>query len=296
MRFTELVSVSTVLALLCIGCQETKPPAEVKQYQLTGQILDVRPEKQEVLVRHDEIKGFMAAMTMPYKVKDVGLLKDRVAGDLISATLVVSDSLGVLSTLTKTGEAPVNLPTPVAPDNPAKAPGEAMVAGSYMPDVTLTDQAGRTRALSSLGGHRFVLSFVYTTCPMPEYCPRIDREFVALQQAIARAPALADVRLVSITIDPATDTPEVLKKHAARLKANTAIWSFLTGSVDTIGPFAARFGLTVERNPRDPSDISHSLRTLVVGSDGRLATLRTGNSWTSTDILADLAAIPAPVN
>lgn len=290
------MTVATLSALLGTGCQKPRPPAEVRQYQLTGQILDVRPDKQEVLVRHDEIKGFMAAMTMPYKVKDVGLLKEREPGDLITATLVVSDSLGVLTTLTKTGEAPINLPAPVAPANPAKAPGEAMAPGSHMPDVVLTDQAGRTRPLSALGGHRFVLSFTYTTCPMPEYCPRIDRQFVALQEAIARTPSLSDVRLVSVTIDPAVDTPPVLKKHAERLKANTAIWTFLTGTVDTIGPFAARFGLTVERNPQDPSDISHSLRTLVVAGDGRLAALRTGNTWTSADILADLSAIPAPVN
>jgi len=286
--------VATAAAALAAGCGQARPASETKQYQLTGQILDVRPEKLEVLVRHDEIAGFMAAMTMPYKVRDAALLKDREPGDLFTATLVVSDSLGVLTTLSKTGTAPIVLPTPQPVANPATTTTNALTEGSQIPDISLTDQAGRTRRLSSLGGHRLVITFMYTTCPMPDYCPLLDKHFASLQGTLAQTPALDDVRLVSITIDPSVDTPAVLAAHAAKVKANPAIWRFYTGDGAAIGTFAGGFGLSVVRNDKDLTDISHTLRTLIVTGDGRLAKVRTGNSWTPADILADLATVPAP--
>jgi protein SCO1 len=275
---------------LSAACRQPAPPA--KQYQLTGQILGIKAEEREVLVKHDDIEGFMPAMTMPYKVQDAALLKDKAPGDLITATLVVSESVGVLSSLTKTGHAPIDQ----APATEYAQPIEVITEGKPIPEQLFVDQEGKARALSALNkGHRLAMTFIYTRCPMPEFCPMMDRHFAALQQSLKASPELEDVRLISVTIDPTHDKPPVLKAHAARLKADPAIWTFLTGDEEEISRFGAQFGLAIVRNANDPLDISHSLRTLVVGPDGRLVKAFTGNDWKPSDLLAQLKAAPAPV-
>ena len=92
-----------------------------------------------------------------------------------------------------------------------------------------------------------VVTFIYTRCPLPTFCPLMDRHFATIQTAIKGDPALKNVRLVSVSFDPATDTPPVLKKHAAELNADPARWTFLTGDRDDIDRFAARFGVSVAR-------------------------------------------------
>ena len=268
------------------ACQR-EPPG--REYQLQGQILAVQPERNEVLIKHGDIKGFMPGMTMPFTVKDPALLRDRAAGDLVTATLVVSDNAAHLSTLTKTGHAAVDVPaTPPAP--PIIKPGD-MVA-----DAALVDQNGQKTSLAARRGHRVALTFIYTRCPLPDYCPLMDRHFVTIQKHLQSTPALADVRLVTATLDPQFDTPAVLKAHGERLGADPRIWSLVTGTPDAIAGFGKQFDLYVERNAQDAIDITHNLRTVVIDADGRLVKMRTGNDWTVADIIADLEAAPAPAH
>lgn len=278
------------LALLClVACSR---PA-TKQYELKGQILGIKPEANEVLVKHEDIKGFMPAMTMPYKVSDAALLKDKQPGDLFVATLVVGETEGVLSRLEKTGHAAIDQPPPAQ----TLSPIEVLTVGQRVPDETLVDQDGQPRSLASFRGHPVAVTFMYTRCPMPDFCPLMDRHFAAIQKSIQDDPALARVRLLSITIDPSYDDAAVLKRHAARLKADPKIWSFLTGDQEHISRFAAQFGLAVVRNDAESADISHTLRTVVLDGSGTLVASHSGNSWTPSDLLADIrtvAAAPTP--
>ena len=280
------IVIAVFTASAAAACSSPAP----REYQLTGQILGLKPEAREVLVKHDEIEGFMAAMTMPYKVKDLALLEGRQPGDLITATLLVSESEGVLSSIIKTGSAPLDQPPPAETVTPI----EVLIAGEPLPEALLVDQTGTARAFSSFRGHRLALTFIYTTCPMPDFCPLMDRNFAAVQNLIEKSPAMSDVRLLSITIDPARDTPPILAAHAARLKADPVVWSFLTGDEAELSRFAAQFGLAVVRNGDDPSDIAHTLRTAVIDAEGRLSKTHTGNSWTPAELFADLSAVPAP--
>jgi protein SCO1/2 len=278
-----------LLALLlaaAIGCSR-EPPG--REYELRGQILALHPDRNEVLIKHQDIKGFMPGMTMPFTVRDPALLRDKSAGDLVTATLVVSDSAAHLSTLTTTGHAPVDVPA--APPAP-----RILQPGNPVADAALVDQNGAQASLAALRGHRVALTFVYTRCPLPDYCPLMDRHFVAVQKRIQSTPALADVRLITVTLDPEFDTPAVLRAHAERLGADSRVWSFLTGSPDAISAFGTQFDLYVERNPDDAIDITHNLRTVVIDRDGRLVKMHTGNDWTPADILADLATAAAPGN
>jgi len=284
----SLLRTAFVVAIAATACNRTAP---TKQYQLTGQILDVKPDTNEVLVRHEDIPGFMPAMTMPYKVEDPKLLADKQAGDLITATLVVGETTAHLSKIDKTGHAPVK-----DASGPAITDSQILKPGEPMPDTKLVDENNGPRPLTSLKGHRVALTFMYTTCPQPDFCPLMDRNFAAVQTEIKRTPALADVRLVSVSFDPAHDTPAVLKMHATALKADPAVWHFVTAGTEDIRSFAAKFGVIAEPSDESPAILTHNLSTAVIDADGKLVTIRPGNMWTPADLIADLKAAPAPAH
>ena len=262
---------------------------EPKQYELRGQVLGLKPESQEVLIKHEDIKGFMPGMTMPFKVKDGKVLTGIQAGDLVTATLVVADTDAYLSAITKTGHAQLE-----APAASASSGFELLKEGETVPDQLLIDQDGKPRPMSAMRGHRVALTFTYTRCPMPNFCPLMDRNFQALQREVKKTPALADVRLVTVSFDPEFDTPPVLKAHAQRVEADPLIWTFVTGDRDEVERFAARFGVNIERAEQNPIDITHNLRTAIIDTEGRVVKVHTGNSWTPAEVLADLKATSAP--
>jgi protein SCO1 len=277
------VMASCVVALAlsaATACGRREPPP--KQYELTGQILAVKPETQEVLVKHQDIKGFMPAMTMPYKVEDPALLKDKAAGDLITATLVVGETRAYLSAVTKTGHSAIDVP----PAEPEVSVFDMVKQGQPVPDVPLVDEDGQPRPLSSYRGSRVALTFIYTRCPDPEFCPLMNQQFAALQKLLAKRADMADVRLLSVSFDPAFDTPAVLKAFAKTQQADPARWHFVTGKPEDISKFAARFGVTVTTN--GTPILIHNLGTAVIDDKGRLVTLRSTNQWTPAELIDDL--------
>ena len=278
-----------LLAMLIVtACNRTEP---TKQYQLTGQILDVKPATKEVLVRHGDIPGFMPAMTMPYKVEDATLLAGKQPGDLITATLVVGETEAHLSKIDTTGHAPV-----ADASGPAITDSQILKPGEPVPDTKLVDENNAARPLTSLKGHRVALTFMYTTCPQPDFCPLMDRNFASVQNEIKKTPALADVRLVSVSFDPAHDTPTVLTAHAKALQADPGVWHFVTASTDDIKAFAATFGVIAEPSDESPAILTHNLSTAVIDADGKLVKIHPGNMWTPADLIADLKAAPAPAH
>ena len=230
----------------------------------------------------------MPAMTMPFKVKDPTLLKGRLPGDLVKGTLMVTDEEAWLSRLEKTGWAPFR--EREATEAPAVEP---LKPGDPVPDETFIDQNGDAFRLSSLRGSLVLLTFIYTRCPLPDYCPLMDRRFAAIQEAIKGGRTVPGVRLLSISFDPDHDTPAALRAHAARLRADPAVWTFATAPRERVDAFGARLGLDVIRDPENPVDITHNLRTAVLDRRGRLAAVLTGNGWTVEDALAALASAPA---
>ena len=278
-----------VLALLAISACSRAP--EAKQYELQGQILAVKPESNEVLIKHGDIKGFMPGMTMPFKVKDGALLQGRQAGDLVTATLVVEEVDAYLSTLTKTGSAPLDPQVQVTATE-----GAVLQPGDLVPSQTLVDQDGKPRSLESFLGHRTALTFMYIRCPLPTFCPMMDKHFAAVQAAVKQDPSLQDVRLVTVTFDPEADTPAALKAHAQALGADPAMWTFLTGPPAEIDKLTRRFGVLVERDPSNAIEITHNLRTAVIGADGRVRAVHSGADWTPAQLVADLKAAPAPAH
>jgi protein SCO1/2 len=276
-----------LLAAAVPACSSGPPPRE---FEIVGQVQAVSPERGEVTIKHQDIKGFMPGMTMAFKA-GTGVLDGHKPGDLVTGTLVVGEVDVHISKLTVTGHRELD-PTTVPPTD-----GSAIIQpGDVVKDATLVDQDGKTRRLSEWRGHRLALTFVYTRCPLPEFCPLMNQHFRTVQSTIAKTPALGDVRLLSVSLDPAYDTPKVLKPFATGAGADPARWTFLTAEPAEAATFMEQFGILVERDPANEVQITHNLRTAVIGADGRLKTVHTGNRWKPDELVADLAATPAPAN
>lgn len=272
------------LSILAAGCRYAP---EARTYQLTGQVLAVRSETNEILVKHDDIKGFMPAMTMPYAVKDAALLAGRTPGDLITATLVVETNFAHLTAITKTGSAPI--PDDARKTIPAAAGVSLLTAGDPVPDTTLSDQDDKPITLKDFAGAATAVTFIYTRCPLPQYCPLMDRRFAEVQAAVKADPALAGkVRLLTVSFDPKFDRAAVLRAHAQTLGADPAMWTFATAEETVIDRFAAMFGVNVIRET--DGTITHNLRTAVVGPSGRLSAILENNAWTADDLARALKA------
>jgi protein SCO1/2 len=238
-----------------------------------------------VVLKHDDIKGFMPAMTMPYEAADGRALDGLKPGDLVDATLVVFSNGAHLTDIKRVGAAPLDQLPAEAPAPSASSGFELLKPGEAVPDAPFVDQDGNKRRFGDFKGSPVVITFIYTRCPLPTFCPLMDRHFAAMQKPLEADPSLKAVHLVTVSFDPLTDTPQVLKAHAMALHADLSRWTFLTGDRDEIDRFAARFGVSVSRALNDPRDITHNLRTAIVGPDGRLVKVYTGNEWTPEEIL-----------
>jgi protein SCO1 len=276
-------AIGLVLTVL-VGCK-----AEVgRTFPLKGQILAIaagpRPDgKREITVKHDDIPNFMPAMTMPYAVGPPASVDGLVPGDLFTATLVNRGAEYYLTDLKKTGHA--DLP----PDARAVKILDVMSSGDEVPDDPLQDQTGATRKLSDWRGRALAVTFVYTRCPLPDFCPLMDRRFGELQRAIAGDARLRGrMHLVSVTFDPSHDTPAVIQAHAKSRGADPEIWTYLTGPQAAIEHFTSRFGVSAMAGADAPQTITHNLRTAVVDRQGRLVTIYSGNDWTVDAVLAEL--------
>src|SRR6266849_4519783 len=180
MRWRTVFSIGlTLLVVLVTACGQA---SNERRFTLQGQVIAIAPNDQEATIKQEEIKAFMPAMTMPYKVRDAKLLSGIVPGDLITAKLVVATNDAYLSDVKKVGQAPLE-------NAPAEAPSassgfELLKAGDAVPDAHFVDQDTKTRAFRSFKGSTVVLTFIYTRCPMPTFCPLMDRQFAVLQKKL----------------------------------------------------------------------------------------------------------------
>jgi protein SCO1 len=256
--------------------------SRAREYELQGQVLAVDRARREITIKHGDIRGFMPGMTMPFHAKDAKLLDCCQPGDLVRARLVVEDATGYLAAIERTGHAPLAETTPATPM-------DVLDPGEPVPDIQLTDETGRRRRLAEWRGKVLAVTFTYTRCPLPDFCPRMDEQFKSVQSSVLADAGLRDrVALLSISFDPAFDTPTILEAHARRVGADPLIWHFATGEQHEIDAFASRFGVLIIREPSNPSDITHNLRTAVVDSRGRLREILNGTGWAPEELLAAL--------
>ena len=275
---TRAAVAAVVLAVGVAGCQR---PAQ--HYQLNGQIVAVDPARQELTIKHEDIPGFMPGMTMAFKVGAPRVMEGRIPGELVTATLVVNGTDAHLRDVARTGFSPVAAAQPATRVLNLLQPGEAVR------DTTLVDETGSRHRLKDFRGQTLAVTFIYTRCPLPNFCPLMDRHFRAVQEQVRADPDLRGrVRLLSVSFDPEHDPPAVLAKHAPTLGADSTVWHFLTGDREEVEAFAAQFGVSVMRESARPDDIVHNLRTVIIDGEGKLVTSFSGTEWTPADLVAEI--------
>jgi protein SCO1/2 len=283
-RLRPLVLLVPLALAACKG--DTPAPAGAARYPLKGKVVEVDAASRKVTVAHEDIPGFMPAMTMPFVVleKDQALLQGVGPGDEITATLVAPDSRYWLEDLVV---AKRGTPDPNATPHPRHEahPGDAL------PDVALVDQDGRPLRLADHQGKAVALTFVFTRCPMPDFCPLMMTRFAAAHAALAKDEGLAaTTRLVTVSFDTTHDTPDVLRAYGApfqKTKPPFTHWALATGKEDAVRRLGEALELDyVEEN----RSFTHNLRTAVLDRQGKLRRLFRGNDWTTEELVAELKA------
>jgi protein SCO1/2 len=265
----------------------------VTDYTLKGVVTRVEADTGHVRIRHEEIPNFMPAMTMRFAYKDRALLADLREGDEVEGKLHVESVDGSVRDY-ELRDLAVSKPAPTQPMVIDFSGGKAQLrpaprqlqAGDQVPDFAMTMQDGKVVKLSQLRGKVVVLTFIYTRCPLPDFCPLMDKKFSALSQSISAFPARAKyIRLISLSFDPEHDTPAVLRKHALIRGASPPLWSYAVATHEELAKVAAGLGLVY--GPAQ-NEVIHNLSTAVIDRDGKLARLEVGtqpNRWETADLL-----------
>jgi len=291
-QLTDTRRVALALLLLAVsmfffGCTKDQPKqTDLVTFPLKGEVVEIDTAKNKVVVAHEEIPDYMMAMTMPFKVKNRALLRELVVGDSIAATLAVSRTESWLETITVTGKGEAPDPQLVAGAITARI----FKTGDKLPGDEFLNQDGKRIRFSDFGGKVVVLTFIYTRCPLPDFCILMSNNFGKIQQLLARDPALnGKWHLVTMSFDPKFDSPKVLREYGKNYKADFTTWDFVT-DLDSQGAAIMRVadGLGLTYQDDDGGLISHNLRTVVLDRKGNISTIIKGNEWSPEEIIREV--------
>ncbi len=276
------------------GCHSgPKPDAQsganssFKVYKLRGKVMATNTATGEVTLAHEAIPGFMDAMTMPYKLKDSSVLGELHPGDILTADLLVAQQ----------GDADVLLDHIVVvaqgkPDYRPKVAYHVPERGDAVPDFKLRNQDGRSIGLNQFHGKALLITFIYTRCPLPDFCPRVTHNFADLDRKLAADSAVYQkTHLLCVSFDPDNDPPARLRAYGATYigsDAKTAFnhWDFAVPDKATLDKMALYFDVGITRDAADA--ITHTLSTTLIGPDGKVVRFYPGNEWTVDEVLADV--------
>lgn len=269
-------------ALLTIGCQ-----SKSKHYELRGQVLDKNLANNEITVKHGDIPGFMPAMTMPYRIKYPAQAEDVEPGDEITADVVVSKdgSDYWLEDVRVTDESGRNHAQPqVAP--------RMLMPGEQIPDVALVNQDGRTIHLSDFAGKALLVTFIYTRCPMANFCPRLSSQFARIHNELKKVSDDYDrTHLLTVSFDPKYDTAPVLRKYGLAYldgdQSGFAHWDFASTDAAHLRLLAQAFGLQYQEQD---NQISHTMNIVLIAPDGKVAKFWS-TDWTWTELMQSMQAV-----
>ena len=265
------------------------PSSAAQSYPVSGMVVHVDTENRTMLVSHGPIAGFMDAMVMPFHVRKPEVLAGMQPGMKVDFTLVVEkDSSYADDVRVASGDSSARDPLQARRlqllDSIVAGPRvNAVAIGQPMPDFQLTDQSRREVHLAQFAGKVIAVNFIYTRCPLPDYCLRLSNNFARLQKRF-RERMGKDLVLLSVTFDPKYDQPDVLANYARTFNANPDAWHFLTGPTADLRRVYGYFG--VDAFP-DEGLLTHSLRTAIIDRQGKLAAITSGNEF-SPQQLGDL--------
>ena len=276
---SRLVLTSVVLLLtVFMGCNRTK------RYPLQGVVVAKNTAINEITVDHKDIPGFMAAMTMPYRVKDPAVVQELQPGDKIAAEVVVGrdPSDYWLEDVRITDESGRN-------QGKAPAAAQMLMPGARVPDVALVNQDGRTIHFSDFAGKALLVTFIYTRCPMPNLCPRLSSQFARIHNELKKNPEdYGKTHLLTISFDPKYDTPAVLRKYGLAYLDGDAggfsHWDFASTNPADLRRLTQAFGLAYQE---EDNQISHTMSIALIARDGTVERFWF-TDWTWTELMESL--------
>lgn len=289
-----------LLAIVLVACDKKPtslpPPASPavstvatqQVFQVRGIIVGLVAGSKTVRIRHEEIPDYMPAMTMPFEVRNTNELAGLIVGDAVSFQMNVTETDGWIEHITKQTAVATNANI-LPPDAPMRIVRdvEPLSVGDLLPEYQFTNQLGRAVSLRELHGNAIAITFIFTRCPFPTFCPLMSNNFKAVHELLEKIPSSpTNWHLLEITIDPDFDTPERLNSYAGRFRTNAARWSFLTGSLVDMTAISEQFGLQFTREPG--GSISHNLRTVVVDAVGKVQAIIPDNKWTPEQLTQEI--------
>ncbi|MGI8542517.1 MAG: SCO family protein [Aridibacter sp.] len=280
--------------LLFSACQSSKTqetsPANLKEYDMKGRIVSVNKTAKQAAIAHEEIPGFMSAMTMDFNIKDEEVLNELSPGAEISGILYV-DNVNADSWL----EIKNIVAAPRPDQTPLKVKENAATIGKEIIDFTLTNQDGKQISPKDFRGKVWAMTFIYSECPLPNYCILMSKNFSDAANKIAADDNLKDkLRLFSISFDPKRDSPEKLKKYGLGYLGENSkakdfkVWQIAVGEDEKIRKIADFFGLYYKVDEKDKTQFNHSLRTIVIDEKGKIQKIFLGNEWKPEDLLLEM--------
>ena len=276
-----LLAGCVVLALLACG-RSTSSDERAEHYDTRGVVRGFSPDRSTIEVQHQDIPGFMPSMTMPFVARDPKQIADLKTGDAISFRMIVTQKDFWIDNVKKIRREDVNVAEPKQTSSVSTEHDARLKEGDEMQPFSLTNQNGEPISLDTFRGQPFVLTFVFTRCPVPNFCPRMSNNFEELQTSIKTgSDSLAKTRLLSVTLDPAYDTPKVLSDYAGFHHADPGIWTFATGDEKDIDSLTRAFSVYRQT---EGGTISHGLATALIDRDGRIERIWRGNAWTPAEV------------
>jgi len=285
-----IILAALLLAALSACHRQTSQPA-AKRYPFKGRIISIDSQGQSAVIDGDAIPGFMDAMAMEYKIKPPATLSQLAPGDSISADVVVvepaskSDNAAPDYWLENVKVSAHAAPAPTAPKSSLHMPAP----GEEVPDFSFTNQSGRRISLRQYRGKVLLVTFIYTRCPFPDFCPRMSGNFAEIYKQLTGNPALAAAHLLTISFDPEHDTPKVLRDYGFSVAHTHEIalfngWEFAVPRAADLPRIADFFALTITP---DGGTITHNLSTTVIGPDGKVVSWYHGGDWQVSDLIKD---------
>ncbi len=261
--------------------------ARVRTLEVKGQVRSLEPDGRTLFIEHEAIPDFMPAMIMPFTVRDPTLVRGLAVGDRIRFTLAVTRDASWITRIDRLGGAVGRGPVAAVSSGGVATGVSPLEPGGIVPDLALTDQDGHRWRLHDYRGKALLLTFIYTRCPLPNYCPLMSRNFAVLQRELARR-FPGQFQLVSVSFDPAFDTPAVLRQYAAAFATDRRSWTFACGTPSEIDRITSLFGVV---HFPEAGAITHDLRTALIGPDGRLVHVWRSNVWTPEEVLDRVSAL-----
>lgn len=272
------------LLFLCIQSLLSDPSPV--QYAVRGIIKEIPQEGNHIRIEHEAIANYMSAMTMPFNVKTRDAFAKFDVGDAITFTLYVTKNESWIDNLQPSKTEVTTKQSPSSPRPIHNA--QALMIGDALPNYRFINQHEKAFELDDFRGRVLVLTFIYTRCPLPDFCPRMSIHFRTLYDMLSKDETSFDWHLLSITFDPNYDTPKVLRQYAEAYFYDPKKWSFATGDRDAVDALAAQFGLIFKRSPISLNDWDHNLRTILIDPKGKIQQIYIGNLWTPKTLMQDI--------